>query len=281
MNMLSVSALRMMLFCMVFAIAPLSQASAQQEFSIESESLQETREIVVYLPEGYDPDREEGYPVIYMLDVPPKVKLTAQIANYYYWGDLIPQMIVIGLIDVGGLDLLPHFYDREIDGNRVDGKGGKLLIYIETELIPFADSEFNTTGTSLVSGHSWGGQFLTYALSQSPGLFDAYFITSPAFGDDGEWSQKSFDALEQTLAQQQDLPDLIYVSTGGDEAPGPLSDEGLLPEYFRLVALLRRHLPDDVELHHEVHDSANHTSNGAISMTKALQLYFPGPAANE
>lgn len=263
-----------LLYCTALAWASVPSANAQEAFSIESENMRETREVVVYLPENYDPGRDEGYPVLYMLDVPPKVKLTAEIANYYYWGDLIPELIVIGLTDVGGMDLRPHYYDREVDGKLVPGNGGKLLAYIENELIPFADNQFNTNGSNVVSGHSWGGQYLSYALSQSPGLFDAYFITSPAFGDDGEWSQKTFDALEEALKQDQDFPDLIYVSMGGDGVPGPLSDAGLLPEYYRLAALLRRHLPEDVTLVHEVHEKANHTSNGAISIAKALQLYF-------
>jgi len=275
MQKLSVSVLKTILFYMAFTIASVPLANAQQEFSIQSESMQDTREIVVHLPKNYDPDREEGYPVIYMLDAGAADKMTAEIASYYHWGDLMPEVIVIGLKNVRrGFDFLPHYYEAERDGEQVSGNGGKLLAYIENELIPFADNQFNTNGDNVFAGHSWGGQFLTYALSQSPGLFDAYFITSPAFGDVGEWSDKTFDALEQTLKQDQDFPDLVYLSMGGDGSPGPLSDAGLLPEYYRLTALLRRHLPEEVKMYHEVHDSANHTSNSAISIAKALQLHF-------
>jgi len=187
----------------------------------------------------------------------------------------MPELIVISLKNVRrGPEFLPHYYDREVDGEQVPGDGGKLLAYIENELIPFANNQFNTNGNNVFAGHSWGGQYLTYVLSQSPGLFDAYFITSPAFGDNSYWSKKTFDALEETLKQDQDFPDLIYLSVGGDGSPGPLSDSGLLPDYYRLTALLRQNLPEGVQLHHEVHDSANHTSNGAISIAKALQLYF-------
>ena len=266
---------------MTIGIVFTPSAVAQEEFRIQSESMQEVRKIVTYLPENYNPDREEGYPILYMLDVPPKIKLTAEIASYYHWGSLMPELIVVGLIDVGGVDLLPHYYERETSGRQTPGNGRKLLTYIEEELIPFVDKQFNTNGNNAVSGHSWGGQFVTYALSQSPGLFDAYFITSPAFGDDGKWSTKTFDALEQTLSQDQDVPDLVYLSVGGDGAPGALSDAGLLPEYYRLAALLRQHLPEEVTLVHEVHDNANHTSNSAISIAKALQLYFAAPSIAE
>ena len=272
---LSLSVLRTILFYMAFAIASVPLAMAQQELSIESEAMQDTREIVVHLPKEYDPDRDEGYPVIYMLDAGAADKMTAEIASYYHWGDLMPELIVIGLKNVRrGLDFLPHYYDTEVDGEQVSGNGGKLLAYIENELIPFTNNQFNTNGDDVFAGHSWAGQYLTYALSQSPGLFDAYFITSPAFGDDGKWSHKTFEALEQTLKQDQDFPDLVYLSMGGDGAPGPLSDAGMLPDYFRLAALLRRNLPENVKLHHEVFDSANHTSNSAFSMASALQLHF-------
>jgi len=228
---LTVSLPKTFLFYMAFAIASIPLATAQQEFSIQSESMQDTREIIVHLPANYDPDREAGYPVIYMLDAGAADKMTAEIASFYNWGDLMPELIVIGLKNVNrGPDFLPHYYDFERDGEQVSGNGGKLLAYIEDELIPFVDNQFNTRGNNVFAGHSWAGQYLTYTLSQSPGLFDAYFITSPAFGDVGEWSEKTFEALERALKQDQDFPDLIYLSMGGDGAPGPLSDAGLLPE---------------------------------------------------
>lgn len=282
MNKICLFSMKAIIFYMAFAITSAPPIMAQQEFSIQSDSTQDTREIIVHLPKAYDPDRKEGYPVIYMLDAGSTDKLTAEMASYYKWGNLMPELIVIGLKNVNrGIDFLPHYYEPEIDGKQVVGNGGKLLAYIENELIPFANNEFNTSGDTVFVGHSWGGQFSTYALSQSPGLFDAYFITSPAFGDDGKWSDKTFDALEQTLKQNQDFPNLIYLSVGGDGYPGPLTDSVLLPDYYRLVALLKQHLPEGVKFQHEVHDNANHTSNSAISIAKALQLYFAPSSAGE
>lgn len=275
MRKISISTIKTIFFYIILSIAYSQPANAQQDFSIQSESMQGTREIVVHLPMNYDADRQEGYSVIYMLNAGAADKMTAEIASFYHWGDLMPEVIVIGLKDAGrGPDFLPHYYSFERDGERIFGNGRNLLSYIENELIPFANKQFNTNGDSVFAGHSWGGQFLTYAMSQSPGLFDAYFITSPAFGEAGKYSSKTFDALEQALKQDQDFPDFIYLSVGGDGSPRPLTDSVLLPEYYRLAALLRQHLPEEVRLHHEVHDDANHTSNSAISIAKALQLYF-------
>jgi predicted alpha/beta superfamily hydrolase len=263
---------------MAFAMASIVPAIAQQEFSIQSENMQGTREIVVHLPKNYDPDRSEGYPVIYMLDAGSNDAMTAEMAGYYHWGDIMPEVIVIGLKNVGrGPDFLPHYYEFENNaGEQVVGNGGKLLAYIESELIPFVDNQLNTSSDKVFAGHSWGGQFITYALSQSPGLFNAYFITSPSFGNNERWSKETFDRLKETLGQDKDFPEFIYLSAGEEEErPARLAD------YHRLTALLKQYLPEGVRLYHEVHNGANHTSNGAISMGKALQLYFAAKSVGE
>ncbi len=182
---------------------------------------------------------------------------------------------MIGLKNVRrGIDFLPHYYNYERDGEQIIGNGGKLLAYIKDELIPYVDKEFNTSDRRVFAGHSWAGQFLTYTMNQAPNLFDAYFITSPAFGRDLGWAQKTFDALDQTLKQDPDLPEFVYVSVGATEEPMMLS------AYYRLTALLKQYLPENVTFYHELHDSANHMSTAAISLPKALHLYFtPSPAA--
>ena len=53
---LAVSTLNAFLFCVVFGAASAPLALAQEKFSIRSEILQETREIIVHLPENYDPE---------------------------------------------------------------------------------------------------------------------------------------------------------------------------------------------------------------------------------
>ena len=272
---LGVSTLTALLFCVVFGALSAPLALAQEEFSIQSEAMQETREIVVHLPKNYDPDSEEGYPVIFNLDAGSTDKLIAEIASFYNWAEIMPEVIVVGLKNVRrGVDYLPHYYNRTRGGEQVIGNGGKLLEYIKDELIPFVDREFKTNGRRVFAGHSWGGQFLTYTMSQSPNLFDAYFITSPAFGGEGQWGKKTFEALEQTLKQDPDFPGFVYVSVGAAEEPI------MLAMYYRLTALLKQYLPEKVTFYHEAHYSADHVSAAAISLPKAMQYYFTlSPAA--
>ncbi|HSH67420.1 MAG TPA: alpha/beta hydrolase-fold protein, partial [Bacteroidia bacterium] len=100
MHKFGISILKTIILYIAFAFASVPLANAQQELSIQSEIMKETREIVVHLPKNYDPGRAEGYPVIYMLDAGSTDKLTAEIANYYNWGYSMPELIVIGIKNV-------------------------------------------------------------------------------------------------------------------------------------------------------------------------------------
>lgn len=273
------SFVKIFLFCLVsWAVsAPpaLAQASAQQDnFSIKSEILQETREIVVHLPENYDPDSKEGYPVLYMLDAGQGNhdgghtydEIVAQIAHEHYKAKIMPEVIVIGIKNIRrGYDLLPPFVSLELDGKQVFGNGDKFLAFIENELIPIASKKFRTNGRRVFMGHSMAGRFIAYSLSQSPELFDAYFITSQSVGAYGD---QIYNDLKLVFKQDLDFPTFIYVSVGGDEKPG------MITYYERLTTLLEQHLPAQVKLFHENNAGKDHHSNEAISRSTALKMYF-------
>ncbi|PCI63168.1 MAG: hypothetical protein COB37_05520 [Kordiimonadales bacterium] len=264
----STSFVKIFLFCLVSGAVSGPVALAQQDnFSIQSEILQETREIVVHLPENYDPDSKEGYPVLYMLDADHQAdEIAARTAGEYSNAKMVPGVIVIAIENIRrGMDFLPHFISVERDGKQVFGNGGKLLSFIKNELIPFASKKFRTNGRRVFIGHSWAGQFVAYALSQSPDLFDGYFITSPSIGQYGD---KTFSELKRVFKQDIDFPAFVYVSVGSKETLE------LKTDYDRLTTLLKQHLPKQVKLHLEINEGADHENSGDISIPTALKLYF-------
>lgn len=267
----STSVVKTILLCLVFGAVPASPALAQQEFSIQSDTLQQTREIVVYLPENYDPENTQGYPVLYMLDADHHDdEIAAQTARELHNAGTMPEVIVIALKNISrGLDFLPHHTtSAELNGERVYGNGGKLLAYIKNELIPFANNQFKTSDRRLFAGHSWAGQFVAYSLSQFPDLFDGYFITSPSIG---EYGDKTYDDLTRVFKQDLDFPAFVYVSVGSSEEPD------LLTDYDRLTAILKQHLPAHTQFQLEVNEGATHDNNGSISVPTAMKLYFSKP----
>ncbi len=264
----STSFVRAILFCLVSGAVAAPSALAQQDnFSIKSEILQETREITVHLPENYDPDSKEGYQVLYMLDGDHETdEIAAKTAGEYHEALMTPEVIVIAIHNINrGMDFLPHFNSVKPDGKEVFGNGGKFLAFIEDELIPFASKKFRTNGRRVFIGTSWAGQFLAYTLSQSPELFDGYFINSPVFGELGD---QTFNEMKRVFKQDLDFPSFIYVSSGSTERPSYRSD------YARLTTLFKQQLPKQVKWHSETNEGATHDENGAISVPIALKLYF-------
>jgi len=251
-----------MLFFLVSSALFVPLANAQQNnFSLTSKIFQETREIVVHLPENYNPESKEGYPVFYMLDAEQETdEIAAQpIAN-------APEVIVIAIHNVRrGMDFLPHHTSVKRDEKQVFGNGRKFLSFLKDELMPLVQKKFRTNGQRFFHGHSWAGQYVTYALSEAPELFDAFFITSPSIGRYGD---KTFSNLKRVFKQELDFPAFVYVSVGGNERPR------LKTDYDQLTTLLKLHLPSQVKLVYEINEGAIHDNSGGISIPKAMKIYF-------
>jgi predicted alpha/beta superfamily hydrolase len=264
----NLSMVKIFLFLLVSGGLSAQSALAQQDdFSIRSEILQETRQMVVHLPENYDPKNKEGYPVIYMLDADhDDDEIAARTAGEYHGAKMMPEVIVIAIKNINrGRDFMPHFNSVERDGKQVFGNGGKFLAFIENELIPFSSKKFRTNGRRVFSGTSWAGQFLAYTLTQSPELFDGYFIHSPVFGEHGD---QTFSELKRVFKQDLVFPAFIYVSSGSLERPSYRRD------YEQLTMLLKQHLPAQVKLHVETNEGATHGTNSIMSLPTAFKMYF-------
>jgi len=256
------SMVKLMLFLLVSGALVAPTASAQEaNFSFTSKIFQESRDIVVHLPKNYNPESSEGYPVFYMLDADQETdEIAAQpMAN-------APEVIVIAIHNVRrGMDFLPHHSSVKRDEKQVFGNGDKFLTFLKDELIPLINKKFRTNGRQFFHGHSWAGQFVTYALSEAPELFDGFFITSPSIGNYGD---KTFENLKHVFKKQLDFPAFVYVSVGSKERPRLLND------YEQLIKLLGQHLPAQVKLVTEINEGAIHDNSGSISIPKAMQLFF-------
>ena len=147
--------------------------------TIQSKALNETREILVKLPESYH-GTENRYPVLYMLDA----NYTAFLANdlftvgYMRFVRKVPEFIIVGVYNT----------DRERDmlpvkvKDRGGGGADKFLSFIEKELQPLINENYRTSGYNMLHGASNAGLFGLYALFSNPSLFDNVIAPSPMIG---------------------------------------------------------------------------------------------------
>jgi predicted alpha/beta superfamily hydrolase len=128
---------------------------------INSKVLNEQRSIWIHLPSDYY-TTTRTYPVIYLLDGEGHFGYVSTLADYLsdYDRNRIPEMAVVAIHNVDRTrDFTPlHslIFGGKIDSARMATTGGgvKFLQFIQTELVPFIDSNYRTQPYRILAAHS-------------------------------------------------------------------------------------------------------------------------------
>ena len=225
---------------------------------ITSAVLGETRHVTVFLPDFYARDTETNYPVWVVLDGARRGSESASAARTFQRAGLAPGHLVVSIDNVPRgrtQDFLPPDLPEPVDGTT--GGADAFLQFIETELLPEGDSLYRTTDVRLLSGHSCGGVFAAYALTERPDLFDGVFAFSPSL-----WATRGalVDQLERQLA---DGPSAVFYANLGDEQ-GPVRDHvGRLAE-----------LTDGTSWQVDLVPGASHGATPRLGTPAALQTFY-------
>lgn len=259
---------------LIYGILGINSALALTEnFSLKSEILHETRRIVVHLPEGYDDKYKNGYSVIYMLDAGNDDVLTAKTAKQLNTAGILPKVIVVAIENIRrGYDFTRPYDMFGRGEERKKGNGDKFLAFIKMELIPKTNKKYRTNTRKIFMGHSAGGAFTSYLLSQLPDLFDGFLIFSPAPRNSED---RLFQDYRDNFNRGVELPEFVYVSVGGDEEPR------FQESYKSLTAFLKKHTPSSVKLKFEITEGANHMGNPEKSISRALKFGWKTYASDD
>jgi predicted alpha/beta superfamily hydrolase len=167
--------------------------------TVHSEVLNEERLIYVDFPMGYDPASSKKYPVAFLLDGDVLLTAAATVQDFYS-GGFTPDMIIIGISNAENRtrDLTPPKFVEEQRANSSDpmavamtpnaimeGGAPAFLDFIENELIPYVEVNYPVTNFRTLIGHSYGGLFTIYTLSERPSLFNYYLAIDPSMNWSG------------------------------------------------------------------------------------------------
>ena len=210
--------MRLFLF-LFFAVAT---ASAQQKpFSIgvteeiQSTLLNEKRTLNIYLPDGYD--KTKAYPVIYLLDGSANEDFVhiVGLVQFLTTIEKIPASIVIGIANVDRKRdfTFPTTIEKDKQDFPTTGSSEKFIAFIETELQPYVNKNYQTNDSRTIIGQSLGGLLATEILLKKPNLFNKYLIVSPSLW----WDNESLLAKAPDLLKAQtDTKKQVYVSMGSE-----------------------------------------------------------------
>ncbi len=194
-----------------------------------------TRNIRVWLPDGYDPeDTEKKYPVFYMHDGQNLFDSYTSFAGEWQVDEAITDMIAQGYEGsiVVGIDnssdrineYTPNWPD--VDSSTADDPSGdKYAAFIVETLKPYIDSHYNvrtdkeSTG---IGGSSMGGLISYYIGLEYPDVFGQVLVFSPSFWLFSE--DTISDVISSTdFSDTENLPKM-FLYVGGESSIAPYID---------------------------------------------------------
>ncbi|WP_207949591.1 alpha/beta hydrolase [Luteimonas aestuarii] len=142
--------------------------------------------IYVRLPEGYDPDAPQRYPVVYLLDGDSLFPILAANHLFLTYDDGLPEAIVVG-IAYGGFESSVNrrgydFSAPAADAREDQGGADRFLALLREELLPEVERRYAADPMRrILFGQSRGGYFVLYSAFVAPDLFWGRIASNPAF----------------------------------------------------------------------------------------------------
>lgn len=246
------------------AVSVFSQITVGESFEINSNVLSEKRTYKVHLPESYRWAKDRRYPVLYVLDGQTQFLHTAVSTEFLARNGEIPEMIVVG---IDSTVRVRDFTQTDWPEMWIGGGGAKnFKKFLSSELIPEIDKSFRTNGFRALSGHSAGGQFVLYCLTDEPSLFKAYMALAPSLDWDNNLPQRS---LEASFEKTSGLKNFLYVARS-DDFGRPLED------YNKLVETLKTKSPKGFRWFERPFPNETHSGMALLAQIDALRRLFEG-----
>lgn len=239
-------------------------------FIIQSNILDEEREIYVYLPLGYK-DSGEIYPVIYLLDGNRLHNVTSSFVQHYSGRGRIPPLIVVSIASTDRTrDFTSTVRKGHQGGQSIGGGADNFLNFLSEELFPTVEERYPTSDYRVLIGHSLGGLFTIHALVARPKLFRAYLASSPWFGADDEML---ISKVESYLKEGSPDSKLLYI------AYEPISREGIEERILKLIKVLKENERENFIWESKRYEDADHSNLPLKAIPDALDFFFPRKAS--
>ena len=231
-----------------------------KKYNIESDALNETREIWIGLPINYDSTL--SYPTIYILDAEDQFDITYAIMKELSIYDKIPNHIVIG---IPYINPKKRIYDLTFTANSFDsdgtndslvgtyfsedltGGGNKFLTHLTKEVMPFIDSLHKTNGFDVLIGHSLSGYFGAYILTiKNP--FNAFLLFDPSI-----WYNKAEPIKHFTKTVDNELNSNVFISSANAGKERQQFNIDTHRDFHNL--LLEKNINSELKIYQEGHSS--------------------------
>lgn len=257
--------------------------------SIQSTILNEQRKIWVYVPNGWQADSKQRYPVVYLLDgdahfysVVGMIQQLSQVNG----NTICPEMIVVGIPNMDRTrDLTPTHVDADppfMDSasSKTSGGGERFVSFIEKELMRYIDSAYPTQPYKMLIGHSFGGLTVMNVVMNHTKLFNAYVCLDPSMW----WDKMNFlKATKKSLAEKKFTGTALYLGIANTmdenmDVTAVQSDTSAETRHIRSILDLDKYAKDQKQnglmYNSKYYSNDDHGSVPLISTYDAFRFVF-------
>jgi predicted alpha/beta superfamily hydrolase len=202
---------------------PEIQTDLRKHAGFESDYLTEPRDLVVYLPPGYEQEPDRHYPVLYLHDgqnlfegatafVPGQDWHVSDTAEERIRAGRVEPVIIVGIYNTGKHRIDEYTPTRD----RKQGAGGDAALYgqmLTRELKPFIDRTYRTLpdpANTGLGGSSLGGLVTLYLGMLHPNAFGKLAVLSPSVW----WDNRVILKLVRMVDPKPRLQIWLDVGTG-------------------------------------------------------------------
>lgn len=245
----------------------------------QSQHLQGTRELLIYLPPQYEECPDQRYPVLYLHDGQNLFDAVTAF-GHQEWGvdeaaeeliaaGMIEPLIVVGIYNAGEhrIEEFTHIRSRKGQG----GHARRYAQFVVDELKPFIDSTYRTrpgTASTGLGGSSLGGLVTLYMGLHYPGTFGKLISMSPSVW----WARRAI--LREIKKAQGKFNQKIWLDVGTCEGSDPFSCVQNVRDLKDALVLRGWELGSDLKLVED--EGAGHDEKAwGFRIRDALMFLFP------
>jgi len=249
-----------------------------------SNILNNDRNVIVYLPPGYDKSKSKRYSVFYMHDgqnlfdgatsfIPGQEWRVDETAEALIKGEKIEPLVIVGIYNTGA-ERVNEYTAAQDPKYKAGGKADLYGRFLVEELKPFIDKTYRTkldarhTG---IGGSSLGGLISLYLAFKYPTVFTRVAVMSPSV-----WWADNY-IVHFTENQSHKSPLLIWLDTGTKEGRDSAEAQRTV-EGARLLkmTLIGKGWKEGKNFKYFEADGAEHNEKAwATRMAAVLEFLFP------
>ncbi|URL57013.1 alpha/beta hydrolase [Luteibacter flocculans] len=234
--------------------------------TFHSAKLNEDRTYQVMLPASYERSPNRTYPVVYVLDGETQFQHTAADAAFLAADGQIPEVIVVGIVSTVRIrDFTQTDWAEAWEGG---GGASRFRSFLADEFLPHIASTYRVSPYRALSGHSAGGQFALYVLTEDPALFQGIIAISPSL----DWDHRvPLRTLQESIPKRRDIKNFVYFASSDDSGDALKDDQAL-------AAILKGAASKGIRSIYRPYPQETHTGIALPAQADALRQLFAGYA---